>query len=83
MSTMNIFLPESLKSFVDAQVSKGDYEIHNECMRELTRKDQDRRHLRGLLLAGGASPQLGPADAAYFAVLRDKIRSAANTSSSE
>ena len=80
---MNISLPESLKSFVDEQVVQGDYGTSSEYVRELIRKDQDRRHLRGLLLAGGASPQVGPADAAYFSGLRDKIRLAVKVSSAE
>ena len=83
MSTMNISLPESLKSFVDEQVNQGGYGTSSEYVRELIRKEQDRRHLRGLLLAGGASPQLGTADAAYFAGLRDKIRLAEKASSAE
>lgn len=43
-------------------------------MRELIRKDRDRLHLRGLLLAGAAS---APAAPAYFEGLRDRVRKAA------
>jgi len=39
----------------------------------LIRKDQDRLQLRGLLLAGAASPPGAPADAAYFADLRARV----------
>ena len=46
-------------------------------MRELIRKDQDRLHLRGLLLAGAASAPAAPADPAYFDGLRDRVRKAA------
>ena len=52
MSTMNISLPERLKSFVDQQVSARGYSSSSEYVRELIRKDQDRQHLRGLLLGG-------------------------------
>ena len=55
MSTMNISLPDTLKSFVDEQVKQGCYGTSSEYVRELIRKDQDRLHLRGLLLAGVAS----------------------------
>jgi antitoxin ParD1/3/4 len=73
MSTMNISLPDSLKSFVDDQVSQRGYGTSSEYVRELIRKDQDRLQLRGLLLAGAASPPSAPADAAYFADLRARV----------
>ena len=73
MTTMNISLPDSLKSFVDEQVSTRGYGTSSEYVRELIRKDQDRLQLRGLLLAGAASGLSAPADAAYFATLRDRI----------
>ena len=74
MSTMNISLPETLKTFVDEQVSQRGYGTSSEYVRELIRKDQDRQQLRGLLLAGASSPPTGPADAEYFAGLRDRVR---------
>jgi antitoxin ParD1/3/4 len=77
MSTMNISLPESLKSFVDEQVSQRGYGTSSEYVRELIRKDQDRQRLRGFLLAGAESPPTSPVDAAYFEGLRDRIRGAA------
>ncbi|MDH1211826.1 type II toxin-antitoxin system ParD family antitoxin [Pseudomonas chengduensis] len=55
MSTMNISLPDALKSFFDEQVSQRGYGTSSEYVRELIRKDQDRQHLRGLLLAGSAA----------------------------
>jgi antitoxin ParD1/3/4 len=54
MSTMNISLPESLKAFIDEQVSRGGYGTSSEYVRELIRKDRDRLLLRGLLLEGAA-----------------------------
>ena len=73
MSTMNISLPEALKSFVDEQVSGRGFGTSSEYVRELIRKDQERLHLRGLLLAGASSKAAAPADTAYFAGLRDRI----------
>ncbi|MBU2808768.1 type II toxin-antitoxin system ParD family antitoxin [Acidithiobacillus ferrooxidans F221] len=77
MSTMNISLPDTLKSFVDEQVNQGGYGTSSEYVRELIRKDQDRLHLRGLLLAGAASAPAAPADSSYFEGLRDRVRKAA------
>ena len=76
MSTMNISLPDTLKSFVDEQVSQRGYGTSSEYVRELIRQDQDRLQLRGLLLAGAASAPAAPADAAYFEGLRDRVRKA-------
>ena len=70
MSTMNISLPDTLKSFVDEQVSQRGYGTSSEYVRELIRKDQDRQHLRGLLLAGASSEPTVAADAVYFESLR-------------
>ena len=79
MSTMNISLPDTLKSFVDEQVSQGCYGTSSEYVRELIRKDQDRLQLRGLLLAGAASAPTAPADPAYFEGLRNRVRKVAKT----
>lgn len=76
MVTMNISLPDALKSFVDGQVSVRGYSTSSEHMRELIRKDLDRQRLRGLLLEGAASPPAGPADADYFDRLRSQVREA-------
>ena len=79
MSTMNISLPATLKAFVDAQVTERGYGTSSEYVRELIRKDQERLHLRGLLLTGAESPAGPPADAAYFEGLRARVRDAAPT----
>ncbi|MEQ1805090.1 MAG: type II toxin-antitoxin system ParD family antitoxin [Burkholderiaceae bacterium] len=73
MSTMNISLPESLKTFVDDQVASRGFGTSSEYLRELIRKDQDRLNLRGLLLAGANSKATAPASAAYFTGLRERI----------
>ena len=71
---MNISLPDSLKAFVDEQVSQGGYGTSSEYVRELIRKDRDRLQLRGLLLGGAASALGATADAPYFEALRDRVR---------
>jgi antitoxin ParD1/3/4 len=74
MSTMNISLPDSLKSFVDEQVTQRGYGTSSEYVRELIRKDQDRAHLRSLLLQGAESAPGKPANSAYFDNLRDRVK---------
>ncbi|WP_416546955.1 type II toxin-antitoxin system ParD family antitoxin [Limnohabitans sp. DCL3] len=74
MSTMNISLPETLKTFVDTQVSQRGYGTSSEYVRELIRKDQDRLQLREKLLAGAGSAPTMPVDAAYFDRLREQVR---------
>ena len=76
MTTMNISLPDALKSFVDEQVAGRGYGTSSEYIRALIRADQDRQHLRALLLEGAASPATTPADDAYFDGLRDQVRQA-------
>lgn len=43
MATMNISLPDKLKSYVDNRVSKDGYGTASEYFRELIRQDQQRR----------------------------------------
>lgn len=74
MTTMNISLPDALKTFVDAQVAERGYGTSSEYVRELIRKDQDRQHLRGLLLAGVSSQPTQTAGGADFDALRDRAR---------
>ena len=70
---MNISLPDALKDFVDEQVKRG-YGTSSEYVRELIRKDQQRLHLRELLLVGAASKQGAAADPGYFRKLRKRVR---------
>jgi antitoxin ParD1/3/4 len=78
MTTMNISLPESLKSFVDQQVTTRGYGTSSEYVRELIRKDQDRTQLRSLLLAGAASRPGNAVDSRYFDALRKQVRGRGN-----
>jgi antitoxin ParD1/3/4 len=43
MATMNISLPDNLKSFIDARVSNDGYGNVSEYVRELVRQDQQRK----------------------------------------
>lgn len=55
METMNIALPESMKSFVQERVAEGGYSSASEYVRALIRADQKRRveeRIDGLLLEG-------------------------------
>ena len=81
MRTLNLSLPDTLKSFVDKQVSRRGYSSSSEYGRELIRKDQDREQLRGLLLAGAASNPEAPADGSYFDGLRDRVQKVAKPAS--
>ncbi|TDD67611.1 type II toxin-antitoxin system ParD family antitoxin [Jiangella aurantiaca] len=74
MSTMNISLPEPLKAFVEQQVAERGYGTSSEYVRELIRRDQDRQHLRALIVEGAESAPADVADAAYFERLRALAR---------
>ena len=74
MTTMNISLPDSLKEFVDQQVTMAGYSTSSEYVRELIRHDQDRMRLRNLLLEGAQSKPTGLADSNYFLSLRSNIK---------
>lgn len=79
---MNISLPDKLKSFVDEQVASRGFGTSSEYVRELIRKDQDRQHLRGLLLDGAASAPALPADKVFFDGLRARVHKRASARSS-
>lgn len=70
---MNISLPDSLKAFVDQQVTVRGFSTSSEYVRELIRKDQDVQRLRTLLLEGAGSQVTMPADATYFQELRNRV----------
>jgi antitoxin ParD1/3/4 len=74
MGTMNISLPDSLKTFVDRQVAGRGYGTSSEYVRELIRRDLDRQHLRELLLEGASSEATTPVDNRYFDDLRARAR---------
>ena len=51
MSTMNVSLPDELKSFVDERVGHGGFGSTSEYVRDLIRRDRERERLRWNLLA--------------------------------
>ncbi len=73
MNSMNIFLPETMKSFIDEQVKAKGYSTSSEYMRDLIRREQDRQNLRQLLLDGAASPLETVTDDAHIQGLCDRI----------
>ena len=76
MTTMNVSLPDELRAFVDHQVNEGSFGSTSEYVRELIRRDFERRQLRAALLEGARSSITANADAAYFGALRDQAREA-------
>jgi len=77
MGTMNISLPDGMKSFVDDQVAERGYGTSSEYVRDLIRREQERLELRKLVLDGAGAPRTGEADAPYFAKLRARARAPA------
>lgn len=55
MTTITISLPESMKEFIDSEVSQNDYSTVSEYLRDLIRNHQKRKaedRLEALLLEG-------------------------------
>ncbi|MFN8668818.1 MAG: type II toxin-antitoxin system ParD family antitoxin [Gemmatimonadaceae bacterium] len=76
MQTMNVSLPESLKAFVDEQVSQGGYSSASEYVRELLRADQQRKRddvLRQLLAEGLESGERVPASPAFWKSVQSDV----------
>jgi len=77
-ATMNISLPEGLKSFVRDQVATGAYANPSDYVRDLIRADRQRveaEQLERLLLEGLASGAPVEATPERLAELRRKARS--------
>ncbi len=60
MTSLNISLPEPLKSYVEGQVASGDWGTPSEYIRELIRQDKERRlaNLEHDLLAAVRGPKI-------------------------
>ncbi len=60
MTSLNISLPEALKTYVENQVSSGDWSTPSEYVRELIRQDKERRlaDLEQKLLAATKGPKV-------------------------
>ncbi len=76
MATMNVSLPDSLKQFVETQVSERGYGNSSEFVRELIRREQARDQVRALVVDGMGSGAGSELDAAYFEQLRQRVRDA-------
>jgi antitoxin ParD1/3/4 len=60
MTSLNISLPEALKAYVGGQVASGDWGTPSEYIRELIRRDKERRLgvLEQDLLAAARGPRI-------------------------
>lgn len=82
MTSMNVSLPEQLKSFVEERVEVGGYQTASEYVRDLIRQDQERRQttqdkLETLLFEGIDSLQKGAgieATPALWESLKERFR---------
>lgn len=77
MATMNVSLPEDLKSYVDERVAADSYQSSSEYVRELIRRDKATQNFRGLIRQGMESPVVGELDSAYFSDLKNRLRAQA------
>lgn len=79
-TSMNVSLPRSLRSFVDARVSDSCYTSASEYIRELIRKDRDQRsaqdRLESLVAEGIASGPAEPFEDDFFDKLKARVRAA-------
>lgn len=76
MDTMNIALPESMKQFVQEQVSEGGYSSVSEYMRDLIRNAQKRKleeRIDVLLLDGLGSGEPIPVTPEYWEEKKRKL----------
>lgn len=79
MTTLNISLPEQMRTFIESQVSRGLYSTASDYIRDLIRDDQkrkDQERLESLLLdalEGGGSQEVTPE---FFERLRERARQA-------
>lgn len=76
MDTMNIAVPESMKHFVQEQVSEGGYSSVSEYIRELIRADQKRKveqRIDRLLLEGLDSGEPMPVTPEYWEAKKRRL----------
>jgi antitoxin ParD1/3/4 len=70
MATMNISLPDQMKAFAEAQTRDGRYSNVSDYMRDLIRRDQERRQaiaeIQALVDEGLASGPAEPFDMQTF-----------------
>jgi antitoxin ParD1/3/4 len=70
MATMNVSLPEPMKAWVERQVAGGQYGNTSDYIRDLIRKDQERKEamatIQAAITEGVTSGEPQPLDAAAF-----------------
>lgn len=77
MATMTISLPDTMREFVESEVSSGEYGSASELFRELVRERQKRKkqeHLETLLLKGLESGQAIEVTEDYLKQRRQTLR---------
>ncbi|HZT40709.1 MAG TPA: type II toxin-antitoxin system ParD family antitoxin [Chthonomonadaceae bacterium] len=77
MATMNISLPDSMKSFVESEVKEGGYNTTSEYFRALVREAQERKaktKLEELLLEGLRSGEATPMTEQDWEEIRKEVR---------
>jgi antitoxin ParD1/3/4 len=77
MTTMNISLPDTMKSFVDSQIREHGYGSSSEYIRYLIRNDQIRqaeRRLAALMLEGINSGPAIPVDNTFWETKHENLK---------
>ena len=75
MATMNVSIPDTLKSFVETQVETEGYGTSSEYIRQLIRKDRQRAHLRALIMVGMESETAtAVVDDAFWEARRNRLK---------
>lgn len=77
MKSMNISLPDTMRTYVEEQVAAGGYSTVSEYFRELVRQDQKRKaqeRLEALLLEGLDSGSATPMTAGDWEDIRQAVR---------
>lgn len=77
MATMNISLPDSLKTFAQAQTKTNDYSNPSDYVRSLIREDKEKKeaqsHIESLLLEGLNSGEAIPVTPEYWKTLKTEL----------
>lgn len=77
MKSINISLPDAMRTYVEEQVVNGNYSTISEYFRELVRQDRERKaqeRLEALLLEGIASGQATSMTAQDWQDIRQAVR---------
>jgi antitoxin ParD1/3/4 len=77
MATMNISLPDNMKTFIEAEITEGGYNTASEYFRALVREAQKRKteaKLEALLLEGLQSGEATPMTEQDWEEIRQEVR---------